>query len=133
MYNISLIEGDYCSFVLYMYSPFLVDNTPTIEYNHCKFSDNGGHNILENDPNWNTTGHPTKWTNIVRFTKVSVVQTAKYLQPRVNITQHYVKNYSIGVIEERVTLSYYKGIYISLSYNLPYLSKILLIPNTIIW
>ncbi|CAC5370730.1 unnamed protein product [Mytilus coruscus] len=86
-----------------------IDNTPTIEYNHCKFSDNGRHNILENDPNWNTTGHPTTWTNFIRYTKVSVVQTARYLQPRVNITQHYVKNYSIGVIEERVTLSYYKG------------------------
>ncbi|CAG2242937.1 unnamed protein product [Mytilus edulis] len=86
-----------------------LDNTPTIEYNHCKFSDNGGHNILENYPNWKTTGHPTNWTNFVGYTKVSVVQTAKYVQPKVNITDHYVKNYSIGVIEERVTLSYYKG------------------------
>ncbi|XP_076085327.1 uncharacterized protein LOC143056126 [Mytilus galloprovincialis] len=86
-----------------------IDNTPTILYNYCKFYDKDGHNILENDGNWNTTGHPTKWTNYDGYTKVSVDLTAKYFQPKVDITDHYVKNYRIGLIEGKVTLYFCKG------------------------
>ncbi|CAC5421225.1 unnamed protein product [Mytilus coruscus] len=86
-----------------------IDNTPTILYNYCKFYDKDGHNVLENNGNWNNPGHPTKWTNYDGYTKVSVDLTAEYLQPRVIITNHYVKKYSIGLIEGKVTLYYCKG------------------------
>ncbi|CAC5386465.1 unnamed protein product [Mytilus coruscus] len=87
-----------------------IDSTPTIEYNHCKFSDNGGYHVLENDPNWTTTGHSTIWTNFAAYSSISVVEKAKYLQPTDNRNaQHYVKDFRVGVIEEKATLLYYKG------------------------
>ena len=48
--------------------------------------------------------------------------TAKYLQPADNRDpQHYVTGFRVGVIEERVTLYYYKGLKCShtiLTYNI---------------
>ncbi|VDI20686.1 Hypothetical predicted protein [Mytilus galloprovincialis] len=92
----------------------LVDVKPVIGLNHCKFADDGGYNILENDPNWKTTGHPTIWTNIVQYTKVSINMSAQYKPEKFpplkdKTLTHFVKGIAVGIIQESATISYYKG------------------------
>ncbi|CAG2233138.1 unnamed protein product [Mytilus edulis] len=92
----------------------LVDVKPVIGLNHCKFADDGGYNILENAPNWKTTGHPTIWTNIVQYTKVSINMSAQYRPEKFpplkdKTLTHFVKGIAVGIIQESATISYYKG------------------------
>ena len=105
-----------------IFSYLSVQDKPVIEENHCVFSDNSGRNVVENDPNYVLDDHPIVWTNFVGFTKVETKMTAKYLQPADNRDpQHYVTGFRVGVIEERVTLYYYKGLKCShtiLAYNM---------------
>lgn len=94
----------------------LVDNKPEIVFNHCKFSDDGGLNILQNLPNWKTTDHPTIWTNIVYFTKVSINMSAQYMYKKFpplddETLPHFVKGIAVGIIQESAAISYYKGMH----------------------
>ncbi|XP_076117799.1 uncharacterized protein LOC143085385 [Mytilus galloprovincialis] len=88
-----------------------INEAPEILWNYCEFTDTGGHNKLKNDPNWiKDDPHPIIWTNFVAYTRIKFEINAKYLQPVVTIdSTHYVKDFRVGVIEEKVTLSYYKG------------------------
>ncbi|CAC5360418.1 unnamed protein product [Mytilus coruscus] len=87
-----------------------INDAPAILWNYCEFTDTGGHNKLKNDPNWIQDDHPIIWTNFVAYTRIKFEINAKYFQPVVTIdATHYVKDFRIGIIEEKVTLSYYKG------------------------
>ncbi|XP_063415906.1 uncharacterized protein LOC134697555 [Mytilus trossulus] len=88
-----------------------INEAPEILWNYCEFTDTSGHNKLQNDPNWvKDDPHPIIWTNFVAYTRIKFEINAKYLQPVIAIdSTHYVKDFRVGVIEEKVTLSYYKG------------------------
>ncbi|CAC5360413.1 unnamed protein product [Mytilus coruscus] len=88
-----------------------INDSPDILYNFCEFSDTSGFNVLKNDPNWDLNNHPIIWTNFVAYKRIKLEIHAKYLQPADNRdpAKHYVRGFRVGVIEEKVTLSYYKG------------------------
>lgn len=87
-------------------------DTPTINENYCKFSDSAGHNIVENDGNYILDDYPIIWTNFAAYTTIYVKMAAFYTQPADSRdAQHYVKDFRVGVIEEKTILSYYKCMY----------------------
>lgn len=87
-------------------------DTPTINENYCKFSDSAGHNIVENDGNYILDDYPIIWTNFAAYTTIYVKMAAFYTQPSDSRdAQHYVKDFRVGVIEEKTILSYYKCMY----------------------
>lgn len=90
-----------------------VNDAPKILYNFGEFADTGGHNVLRNDPNSDKDSNPIMWTNFVAYTVIKTEIHAKYLQPDDRGDTHYVRGFKVGVIEEKVTLSYYKGLYIN--------------------
>ncbi|CAG2251380.1 unnamed protein product [Mytilus edulis] len=87
-----------------------IQDTPAIEYNHCKFTDDQGINIVENEPNYVQQSHPIIWTNFLGYTKMKTSMVAKYIQPADNRDpDSYITGFRVGVIEQRTTMSYYSA------------------------
>jgi hypothetical protein len=91
-----------------------VTDQPLILHNHAVFYDDPVRKTekIENDPNYVTNDHPIIWTNFERFTVVEAKMSAKYLQPNPgDLTDHYVRDFKVGLIEMKTTLYLYRGLY----------------------
>ena len=65
---------------------------------------------LENDPSYVGDDLPVHWTNFVGFRIIETKMTAKYLQPTdTRSAEHYVKDFRVGLVEQTITLSFYKS------------------------
>lgn len=66
---------------------------------------------MENNPNFITDGHPIIWTNEIRFSVVETVMSAKYFGPSITPdSNHYVRDFKVGLVEMKTTLILYTGI-----------------------
>ncbi|XP_071123054.1 uncharacterized protein [Mytilus edulis] len=88
-----------------------IDEAPYILFNHGQFYESHQHLIkMENDPNYIIDGHPIIWTNEIRFSVVETVMSAKYFGPNITLdSDHYVRDFKVGLVEMKTTLKLYTG------------------------
>ena len=97
-------------FILILY--FSVTDKPPILENHAIFYDDPFRKIVkvENDPNYIQDDHEIVWTNFVLFSVTQTKMSAKYLQPNVGLDpDHYVRDFKVGLIEMKATITLYRG------------------------
>ncbi|CAG2203590.1 unnamed protein product [Mytilus edulis] len=83
---------------------------PTIAFNHAAFYDKSKLHKLENNPNYLEYDIPVYWTNFVGFSTIETSMDAKYLQPPdTRDADHYVTAFRVGLIVQKLTVSFYKN------------------------
>ena len=105
----------------YLYLPYInfiilfiiiVTDLPPILENHAIFYDDPVRKMfkIENDPNYIQNDHPIVWSNFIYFTYIGTKMSSKYLQPNVGLdADHYVRDFRVGLIEMKTTISLYRG------------------------